>query len=381
MTKIQQIFENGWDNYCCHFQPAKEQSSAAYSITNCRTGAFGYNISRCEECGCLDFHANSCRNRNCPNCQAVLKEIWIDRRSSELIDADYFHIVFTIPAELNPLVYANQKLLYGLLHRCSAGTLLELSENKKYLGATPGIIQILHTWGQELNYHPHIHCIVSGGGLTRTKDLKLCKNGFFIRIEPLAKKFRGKFLDSLNLLYRKNELHFPGSCQKLCNRYAWAELKNRLYRKEWNVQIKETFNGNGNAIEYLGRYANRIAITNTRIQQVTETEVTFSAKDYRTGEKKSVTITCEEFIRRFMMHVLPSGFQKIRYYGFLNNRWKNRNLTIIFNIQGHRKFQAYLSSLPMDEILLKVWNYNIHTCPECGCNSMRHCARTFAMRN
>ncbi len=381
MTKIQQIFHNGWDSYCSHFQPAKEQSRAAYSIMNCKTGTFGYSISRCEECGSLAFHANSCRNRNCPNCQAVLKELWIDKRSSELIDADYFHIVFTIPAELNPLVYANQKLLYGLLHRCSAETLLELSENKKYLGAAPGIIQVLHTWGQELNYHPHIHCIVSGGGLTRTKDLKLCKNGFFIRIEPLAKKFRGKFLNSLNLLYQKNELHFPGSCQKLRNRYAWAELKNRLYRKEWNVQIRETFNGNGNAIEYLGRYANRIAITNTRIRQVTETEVTFSAKDYRTGEKKPVTITCEEFIRRFMMHVLPSGFQKIRYYGFLNNRWKKRNLTIIFNIQGHRKFQAVLSGLSMDELLLKVWGCNIHRCPECGCNSMRHCGRTFAMRN
>ena len=381
MTKIQQIFHNGWDSYCSHFQPTKEQSGAAYSIMNCKTGAFGYNISRCGECGFLDFHANSCRNRNCPNCQAVLKEIWIDRRSSELIDADYFHIVFTIPAELNPLVYANQKLLYGLLHRCSAETILELSENKKYLGATPGIIQILHTWGQELNYHPHTHCIVSGGGLTKTKDLKLCKNGFFIRIEPLARKFRGKFLHYLNLLYQKNELHFPKSCQRLRNHYAWSGFKDKLYQKDWNAQIKETFNGNGNAIEYLGRYANRIAITNTRIQQVTETEVTFSAKDYRTGEKKSVTITCEEFIRRFMMHVLPSGFQKIRYYGFLNNRWKSRNLAIIFNIQGHRKFQAYLSGLPMDEILLKVWNYNIHTCPECGCNSMRHCGRTFAMRN
>ncbi len=381
MTKIQQIFDNGWDAYCSRFQPTKEQSAAACSITGCKTGIFGYNISRCEECGYLDFHANSCRNRNCPNCQAVPRELWIDKRSSELIDADYFHIVFTIPAELNPLVYANQKPLYDLLHRCSAETLLELSGNKKYLGATPGIIQILHTWGQELNYHPHIHCIVSGGGLTRTKDLKLCKNGFFIRIEPLAKKFRGKFLDSLNLLYQKNELHFPGSCQKLRNRYAWAELKNKLYQKEWNVQVKETFNGNGNAIEYLGRYANRIAISNNRIRQVTENEVTFSAKDYKTGEKKSVTITCEEFIRRFMMHVLPSGFQKIRYYGFLNNRWKGRNLAIIFNIQGHRKFQAFLSGLAMDEILLKVWNYNIHICPECGCSSMRHCGRTFVLRN
>ena len=193
-SKIQQIFQHGWAEYRSKYNPSDIQQSAAYSIMNCKTGQFGYNIRHCEDCDYLDFHANSCRNRNCPNCQAVLKELWIDKRNSELIDADYFHVVFTIPAQLNPLVYANQKLLYTLLHRCSSETLLELSQNKKYLGATPGIIQILHTWGQELNYHPHIHCIVSGGGLTKSKDLKLCTNQFLVRIEPLVKKFRGKFL-------------------------------------------------------------------------------------------------------------------------------------------------------------------------------------------
>lgn len=380
-SKIQQIFKHGWDDYCRRFNPTDVQSQAAFSIMNCKTGKFGYNISRCEECSYIDFHANSCRNRNCPNCQAILKELWIDKRNSELIDADYFHVVFTIPAELNSLVYANQKLLYSLLHTCSAETLLELSENKKYLGATPGIIQILHTWGQELNYHPHIHCIISGGGLTKTKDLKLCTNGFLVRIEPLIKKFRGKFLHCLDRYYTENKLLFSSSCSKLRNRYTWSEFKNKLYQTDWNAEIRKTFNGNGNAIEYLGRYANRIAITNTRILHVSEEEVSFTAKDYKTGEHKTVTISCVEFVRRFMMHVLPPGFQKIRYYGFLNNRWKSKNLTIIFNIQGHRKFQAMLSGLSMDEVLLKVWNFNLHTCPECGCNSMRHCGRTFAMRN
>lgn len=263
-SKIQQIFRHGWDDYCRNFNPLDGQSKTAYSILNCKTGKFGYNISCCEECHHMEFHANSCRNRNFPNCQAVLKELWIDKRNSELIDADYFHVVFTIPAQLNPLVYANQKLLYSLLHRCSAETLLELSENKKYLGATPGIIQILHTWGQELNYHPHIHCIVSGGGLTKTKNLKLCSNKFLVRIEPLIKKFRGKFLHDLNEYYQKNVLHFSDSCKNLRNRYTWAEFKNKLYQIDWNAEIRETFNGNGNALEYLGRYANRIAITNAR---------------------------------------------------------------------------------------------------------------------
>lgn len=380
-SKIQQIFQLGWDDYCKHFNPSDEQSKASYSIMNCKTGKFGYNISCCDACHHLKFHANSCRNRNCPNCQAVLKELWIDKRNSELIDADYFHVVFTIPAQLNPLVYANQKLLYSLLHRCSAETLLELSESKKYLGATPGIIQILHTWGQELNYHPHVHCIVSGAGLTKTKDLKLCSNKFLVRIEPLVKLFRGKFLHYLNDYYQKNVLHFSKFCQELRNRYNWNEFKNKLYSIDWNAEIKETFNGNGNAIEYVGRYANRIAITNTRILDISDGQVSFSAKDYKTSNTKTVTISCTEFIRRFMMHVLPSGFQKIRYYGFLNNRWKTKNLTIIFNIQGHRRFQSMLSGLSMDEVLLKVWNYNIHKCPECGRNSMRHCGRTYALRN
>lgn len=379
-SKIQQIFQHGWTEYQKKYKPAVIQQRAAYSIMNCKTGQFGYNISRCEDCDYIDFHANSCRNRNCPNCQAVLKELWIDKRNSELIDADYFHVVFTIPAQLNPLVYANQKLLYTLLHRCSAETLLELSQNKKYLGATPGIIQILHTWGQELNYHPHIHCIVSGGGLTKARDLILCSNKFLVRIEPLVKKFRGKFLYYLNEYYQRNLLHFSHSCKELQNRYTWNEFKNKLYLTDWNAEIKETFNGNGNAIEYLGRYANRIAITNTRILTVSENEVCFSANDYKTGRRKTVSISCVEFIRRFMMHVLPSGFQKIRYYGFLNNRWKKQNLTIIFRIQGHRRFQSQLSGLSMDEVLFKVWHYNIHICPECGCSSMRHIGRTFNMR-
>ena len=378
-SKIQQVFFNGWQNYCKRFNPSDVQYKTAQCIMACKTGELGYNISCCEECGHIDFHANSCRNRNCPNCQAVSKELWIDKRRSEVIDASYFHVVFTIPAQLNPLVYSNQKLMYGLLHRCSAETLLELSQNKKYLGATPGIIQVLHTWGQELNYHPHIHCIISGGGLTKSKNLKLCGEKFFIHIEPLIKKFRGKFLYYLQQYYQNNTLVIPKSCIKLKNCYAWAEFRDQLYQTRWNVEIKETFNGHGNAIEYLGRYTNRIAITNARIKKVTDSKVTFWAKDYKTNSQKDITISCVEFIRRFMMHVLPSGFQKIRYYGFLNNRSKKKNLMIIFRIQGHRKYQEKFSGLTIDQVILTVWKHDIRHCPKCGSKSMRHIGRTFAM--
>lgn len=381
-SKIQQIFEFGWEDYCDSYQPSMVQSKAAHSIMKCKTGQLGCNVSTCDDCGYTDFHNNSCRNRNCPNCQAVLKEIWIDQRKAEVIDAPYFHVIFTVPAELNSLIYANQELLYSLLHRCSAETLLQLSANRKYLGATPGIIQVLHTWGQELNFHPHIHCIVSGGGLTKDHTLKTCRRRFLIPAPVLASKFRGKFLDLLDQCFLAGKLSFSASCEHLRNSYFWNELLEALYKKTWCPEIRETFNGFGNAIEYLGRYTHRIAITNARIKAVTEESVTFMAKDYKNHSAiREVTITNQEFIRRLMMHVLPSGFQKIRYYGFLNNRSKKKNLRIIFRIQGRQPFKSMLAGLSVDEILKKVWGYDIHVCPECGCFHMRYVGRTYASRN
>lgn len=380
-SKIQQIFDFGWKDYSLSYQPSSVQFQAASSIINCKSGRLGCNISTCQDCGHTEVHHNSCRNRNCPNCQAILKELWIDQRKSEVIDTPYFHVVFTLPAELNPLVYDNQELLYSLLHRCCAQTLLELSADPKYLGAVPGIIQVLHTWGQELNFHPHVHCIVSGGGLSKDKKLKKSRNSFFLPAKVLGNKFRGKLLDCINESYLHGRLHFS-SCEKLRNSYAWEELKNTLYAKQWCPDIRETFNGFGNAIEYLGRYTHRIAITNARIQSVTEEGVTFSAKDYKNGSVlKDVTLSSKEFIRRMMMHVLPSGFQKIRYYGFLNNRSKQKNLAVIFRIQGHQKFKALLSGLSMAEVLKQVLGHDISICPECGCCSMRHAGRTYALRN
>ena len=230
------------------------------------------------------FHNNSCRNRNCPNCQAVLKEIWVDKRREEVIDAPYFHVVFTLPHELNPLIYCNQKLLYGLFHRCCAETLLELSYDKKYLGATPGIIQVLHTWNQEIGYHVHMHCIVSGGGLTYDKKIRRSKNKFFIPVGVLRDKFKGKYLSQLDSMYRKGQIVLSSSCETLRNSYEWKEFKNNLYGKDWCPYIKETFNGFGNALEYLGRYTHKIAISNNRILSVTEKEVTFSARGKKPGE-------------------------------------------------------------------------------------------------
>ena len=378
--KIQKIWQDSYDDYCQsgHSQ-SEEQRKASRAILACKSGRLGGNVSECSECGHMEFHNNSCRNRNCPICQAIRKEIWADKRRAEVIDSPYFHVVFTLPHELNPLIYCNQKLLYGLLHKCCAETLLELSADNKYLGAQPGIIQVLHTWNQELDYHVHMHCIISGGGLTCDHRIRKSSAKFFIPVRVLRDKFKGKYLSLLDALHQQKKLVFSTSCKALLDPFKWKIFKKRLYGKDWCPYIKETFNGFGNAIEYLGRYTHRIAISNNRILSVTETEVTFSARGKKSGDpKRQVTLSHEEFIRRFLMHVLPAGFQKIRYYGFLNNRMKSRNLKLIFRIQGCQRFRQRYTGLSMVELLKAVWNIDLAVCPKCGCASMQHLGRSHA---
>lgn len=380
-TKIQQVFDNSWDLYgSTHIVPV-DHLKAVRSIMDCKTEDMGYNISTCNECGYSETHYNSCRNRNCPNCQAILKEVWIDKRKAEVIDTRYYHVVFTVPKELNALIYTNQKILYSLMHKASSETLLDLSRDRKYLGATPGIIQVLHTWGQELNYHPHIHCIISGGGLTPDHKLKSSADKFFIPIKVMRDVFKGKFLFYLKKLYDHDELIFSGKIEYLSNPSEWHYLLDLLYSINWCPYIKETFNGFGNAIEYLGRYTHRIAITNTRVQSVTADKVSFHARDYKTGTSHVTTIDNTEFIRRLLMHVLPKGFQKIRYYGFLNNRFRYRNLELIFKLQGFQRFRSMYTGMSTEEILLAAWAFKINVCRNCGCvDCMRITGRKYPRR-
>ena len=375
--KIRQIFDSAYETYSAQTGFLSDvQKKAARAILNCKSGKLGCNFSQCTDCGHTEVHNNSCRNRNCPNCQAVLKEIWVDKRRAEVIDSPYFHVVFTLPHELNPLLYCNQELLYGLLHRCCAETLLELSADKKWLGATPGIIQVLHTWNQVLEYHVHMHCIVSGGGLTKDGKIRKSSKNFFIRTEVLRDKFKGKYMAHLCSLYDSGSLTFSSSCEKLRNSYYWQEWKNKLYEMDWCPYIKETFNGFGNAIEYLGRYTHKIAISNSRILELTEDEVTFSARGIKPGDpKRQITLKHTEFIHRYLMHVLPAGFQKIRYYGFLNNRMKSRNLKVICKIQGGLRFKQRFAGMSMAELLKAVWNFDICVCPECGHATLKQLGR------
>ena len=347
-SKIQQIWDFSYADYynSGSFQ-SDIQKKTSKAIMDCKSGKLGYCISECTECGHIQIHNNSCRNRNCPNCQAVNKEIWVDKRRAEVIDSPYFHVVFTLPHELNHLIYCNQKLLYGLLHRCCAETLLELSSDGKYLGATPGIIQVLHTWNQELDYHVHIHCIVSGSGLTHDRKIRRSKSRFFIPVGVLRDKFKGKYLSLLDSMYQKGQIVFSSSCEELRNSYEWKEFK--------------------------------IAISNNRILSVSEKEVTFSARGRKPGDpRREITLDHQEFIRRYLMHVLPHGFQKIRYYGFLNNRTKAENLKLIFKLQGYQKFRQRYTGMSIAELLKAVWDFNIAVCPVCGCCSMKPAGRTYA---
>lgn len=377
--KIQQIWKDSYEEFLSFgYFLSDIQRKASYAILNCKSGKFGVNISHCPDCGHTELHNNSCRNRNCPCCQAVKKELWVDKRRAEVIDAPYFHVVFTLPHELNSLLYCNQRLLYGFFHRCCAETLLELSKDHKHLGATPGIIQVLHTWNQELGYHVHMHCIISGGGITPNHQIRKVDKHFFLWIEKLRDKFKGKFLAGLQLFFRNKQLIFSSSCEELRNSYEWDEFRNHLYGIDWCPYIKETFNGFGNALEYLGRYTHKIAISNSRIFSVDEKEVTFTARGKQSGEpRRIITLSHVEFIRRYLMHVLPSGFQRIRYYGFLNNRYKSRNLKLIFTLQGHQRFRELYSNLSIAELLKVIWKVDIRICPECGGHNMQQVGRTY----
>lgn len=372
-SKLQKVFLIAGDKVLRDpsFHPSEEQRKLVRDIQKCRTLRCGFNLEVCTECGCKRIHYNSCGNRNCSICNGLSKEIWIDQRSSEVIDAAYYHAVFTVPHELSPLFLANRAQMFSLLHKCVGETIVELARDEQYLGATPGIIQVLHTWNQQLLFHPHIHAVVSGGGLTDRGTLKTLKRGnFFIPESVLSAKFRGKFLAGLQQEYLSGKLVFPRTMERLSSADAWSSFRNGLYGKKWVAHVKETFNGRGNAIEYLGRYANKVAITDSRILSVSEDEVTFTVRGSDGKQSARVTVTPEEFVKRYLLHVLPRRFQKIRYYGYLNNRYRKNNLIRIFNLQGCRQFLRKYDGMDAAQVILKKWGHDVTRCSQCQSKSL-----------
>jgi hypothetical protein len=337
------------------------------AIETCRTAELGGHVDECDHCGAKVISYNSCRNRHCPKCQFLKKEQWIEAREQDLLPISYFHVVFTIPEELNPLVLRNQEIIYALLFKAVSETLTELSEGPKHLGAEIGFISILHTWGQNLMNHPHIHCIVTGGGLSPDgQTWKSCKNNFFLPVRVMSKIFRGKLLDYLKKSRAQDELVYPGSISPLVQHAAFDALISDLYKKQWVVYCKPPFDGTKGVLEYLGRYTHRIAVSNHRLVKMDDDRVSFRWRDYSDNNKsKIMTVAADEFIRRFLLHVLPDGFVKIRHYGLLGNRCRRKKLSRCRVLLSCTDHQAEPKAETWQEALLRFTGIDIARCPVC----------------
>lgn len=366
---IRDIFQRFYPDYLDLHSVSDVQHRTANCIANCKTGGFGYNVSYCEECGHLKIHACACNNRSCPNCQAPLEKKWVMARNSELIEGvAYYHLIFTVPHELNNLMFQNQKLLYDLLFKCASDTILTLCRDSAYMGATPGIISVLHTWGQQLNLHPHLHTMVSGGGLDRAGQFIETKHkGFIIPVQAIGKMFRGKYMAALKQLHDTDKLSCRNGCEHLRNRYSWKEFVDRMYDQQWLPFVKETFNGNGNAIEYLARYAYRTAISNSRISAVDDETVSFQYTDYADGNQKKVkTVSGTEFLRLFLRHILPKGFNRVRFSGFLTNSQKTKKLKLIHRLRNTIYKGNPVKALKTADLMMLLFKRDICHCSKCS---------------
>jgi hypothetical protein len=292
---------------------SQEQLKVMRAIERCRTEALGGHVDVCNQCAHERPAYNSCRNRHCPKCQGLAQAKWIEERMERILPTHYFHIVFTLPHELRSLAMQNRKAIYGLLFETATKTLLTLGKDEDRLGAQLGITAVLHTWTRDLQFHPHLHCIVSGGGLSNTADRWIAsKQSYLFPVQVLSRLFRGRFVDGLARMYDKKKLEFRGACAELSDREAFLRLKDTLYTKEWVVFAKRPFAGAEQVYQYLGRYTHRVAISNWRLLSIDDDGICFSTR----GEE-TATLHPHEFIRRFLMHVLPKRFVKIRHYGLL----------------------------------------------------------------
>jgi predicted Zn-ribbon and HTH transcriptional regulator len=365
MIEVQDIFLKYGNTYRTNHKLTLAQHKAMSAIQKCRTSQLGGHKEVCDDCGHTQISYNSCRNRHCPKCQALAKERWIENQKYNLLDVGYFHVVFTIPDTLNSMIYQNQKVIYTLLFKAVAETLPELASDKKYLGAKIGFTSVLHTWGQNLMHHPHIHCIVPGGGLSSIGKWVNSRKKFFIPVKVLSRKFRGKFLYHLKQLYYQNKLEFHGSQTYLSNKKDFEELLSSLYSKEWVVYCKPPFRNAACVVEYLGRYTHRVALSNKRIVNLEKDTVTFKWRDYKDGSKhKLMTLSADEFIRRFLIHILPDGFMKIRHYGLLGNRNKTTKLKLCKQLT-HTPLLTKEKASTL-QLIQKITGVDLSKCPICG---------------
>jgi hypothetical protein len=352
---------------------SSQQRRVLRDIAACRTAALGGHVEECHGCGHQRIAYNSCRNRHCPKCQATAAAQWMEDRESELLEVEYFHVVFTLPEAIRPIALQNPRVVYGLLFKAAAETLQQIAADPKHLGAEIGFLAVLHTWGQNLQHHPHVHCVVPGGGLSPDGSRWVaCPPGFFLPVPVLSPVFRGKFLALLRKAFDQGKLSFHGKLRGLADPGAFGRRLTASARTKWVVHAKPPMGGPKQVLKYLARYTHRVAISNRRLVAMEDGEVKFHWKDYaRGGGQKTMTLKATEFIRRFLLHVLPSGFVRIRHYGFLANRVCQEKLALCRALLGVETTPAPVASEPIaepKETVEEVPAANV--CPSCGAGRM-----------
>jgi hypothetical protein len=372
--EVADIFREYSEQYRSSHSLPLSDLKVMHAIEVCRTAYLGGHLERCDLCGFERIAYNSCRNRHCPKCQALAKAEWLEKRKAELLPVEYFHNVFTIPHELNQLAQCNKKVVFDLLFKTVAETLQEFAGDPKHdLGGKIGFTAILHTWNQKLLSHIHLHCVIPAGVLS-FDDMRWIhsRKNFLFPVKALSRVFRGKFIDYLKKAFTKDNMIFPGQIAYLRTEKSFSQLIDRLWKKDWVVYCKAPFNGPEKVLDYLGRYTHRVAIANHRIVKVADGSVTFRYRDRSDGDKcKLMTIAAQEFIRRFLLHVLPDSFVRIRHYGFLANRCKRQDMAKCRELLG---LSADLPAVPEEtaqEKMLRLTGVDVIECPRCKRGCMR----------
>jgi Putative transposase/Transposase zinc-binding domain len=348
------------------------QKRVLRAIERCRTAALGGHIEECNRCGHQRIAYNSCGNRHCPKCQSLARAKWLDKRQTELLPVEYFHVVFTLPETLAALALQNKRLLYGILFRAVAESLQSIAADPKRLGARIGFFAILHTWGQTLTHHPHVHCVVPGGGLAPDgRAWVRCRPRFFLPVRVLSRRFRTLFLQYLERAYGAGKLQFFGEMRCLKGPANFALFLQRLRKSEWVVYAKPPFGGAERVLDYLGRYTHRVAISNHRLKTLHGSQVTFAYKDYKQPDQpKAMTLSATEFLRRLLLHVLPEGFQRIRYFGFLANQQRSEALVLCRELLNSPAPETPPRSLSYRDRLQQLSGKDILRCPLCNLGEM-----------
>jgi len=339
------------------------------AIEICRTAALGGHVEQCDSCAHQRICYSSCRNRHCPKCQSLTRAQWLDDRRAEVLDTQYFHVVFTLPAEMAAIAAQNNGVVYGILFRTVAETLRTIAADPKHLGAEIGFFAVLHTWGSNLSLHPHLHVVVPGGGLSPDGNRWVsCQAGYFLPVRVLSRLFRRLFIEALEKAFRAGELAFFSALADLNEPVAFQRYFAPVRQAEWVVYAKRPFAGPEQVLEYVGRYTHRVAISNNRVLDIEDGQVRFQWKDYRRdAEQKTMTLSADEFIRRFLIHVLPSGFQRIRYYGLLGNRYRRDKLARCRELIGMPKLEPKASASDKDyrDTYETLTGVSLCQCPVC----------------